>query len=210
MRERPYRTGATQLSDDQLILLDALFDLGAGVDLLRRGVFEVQWNFGYGHTLDDAALARNLLWLCGHGVLAAEGDGGRACYRMTPGGGELWSQERCPVWDRYCDHSSRTTPRGRTLMSVVAGAPAVRDHILDLWPESPPLRRRTAVFAEYRLVGWRPPAPGYVGLVTYEEPHQWTADEYLVWAERQRERRARLERERSWWRTVPELQRFVP
>jgi hypothetical protein len=210
MRERPYRTGVTWLTDDQLILLDALFDLRAGFGLLRRDSFEVQWNFGYAHALDDAALACNLRWLCEHGALAAEGDGDRACYQMTHSGGELWSRERCPVWERFCVDRYRTTPRGRTLLSVMATAPGVRDDFLKLWPEATPLRRRTAVFADHQLIEWRPPGRVYVGLATYEEPHQWTSAEYFVWAELQRERRARLERERSWWRNVLELQRFLP
>jgi hypothetical protein len=210
MRERPYRTGATWLSDDQLILLDVLFDLGARFGLLRRDVFEMQWNLGYAHSLEDTALVCNLRWLCEHGVLVAEGDGDRVCYRMTPAGGDLWSRERLPVWERYIHASYRTTSKGRWLMSVVAASPAVRDLTLELLPESPPLRRRIAVLAEYTLVAWRPPTPVYVGLATYEQRLQWNLAEHLVWAEQQRKRQARLERERSWWHNVTELQRFIP
>ena len=210
MRDRPYRTGATWLTDDQLILLDALFDLGAGFGLLRRNVFDVQWNFGYTHALDDDALACNLSWLCVRGVLNAEGEGDSVCYRMTSGGGKLWSRERCPIWARYCIARQRPTFQGRTLMTVVAATPEVRDNFLELQPDYPVDRRRTATLVDYRLVAWRPPARVYVGLAIYKECHRWTASESGVRAVQLHEWRAKLERERSWWRKVPELQRFIP
>jgi hypothetical protein len=47
-------------------------------------------------------------------------------------------------------------------------------------------------------------------LLAFEKPRGWTPAEYLVWAEQNRQHWNMLERERSWWRCVPELQRFVP
>lgn len=209
MHDRPYRTGATWLTDDQLVVLDVLFDLGAEFRLLRREQFEVQWNLGYVHALDDAALTCNLRWLCEHSVLEPERDGDRTWFRMTRSGGELWSRERCPVWERYCIERYTTTTRGRMQMSVMAVSAEVRDHFLALWPAYP-ARRKTAVIADRPLIEWHPFPRVYVGVAIYEERHQWTPAEYAVWAERRREHWDRLERERSWWRCVPELQRFVP
>jgi hypothetical protein len=190
-------------------LLDVLFNAGTSIRLLRRENFLGQWNFGYAHALDDAGLECNLRWLCEHGVLEPERDGEQMLYQMTSNGGELWSQERCPVWERYCTEWYTTTSRGRTRMSVLAVSPRVRDQFLALWPQYP-ARRRTATVVDRPLIGWRPFSQVYLGTATYEEPSQWTPAEYAVWAEQHRQHWAMLERERSWWRGVPELQRFVP
>jgi hypothetical protein len=199
----------TWLTDDQLILLDVLFDAGATLRLLRRENFLEQWNLGYAHGLDDAALECNMRWLCEHSVLEPQRDGDHTWLAMTRDGGELWSRERCPVWERYCTDRYTTTSRGRTQMSVMAVSPEVRDHFLSLWPQYP-ARRKTAVISDRPLIGWHPFPRVYVGVATYEERHQWTPSEYVVWAEQHRQHWAMLERERSWWRCVPELQRFVP
>ena len=64
--------------------------------------------------------------------------------------------------------------------------------------------------ADPGLIGWHPFPRVYVGLATYEDQHQWTLAEFPAWAARHREHWAMLDRVRSWWRSVPELQRFVP
>ena len=209
MRDRPYRTGKTWLTDDQLVLLDVLFDGGASLRFLRRENFLERLNLGYAHALDDPALECNIRWLCEHGVLEPHRRGGGTYFRMTRDGGELWSRERCPVWERYCTERYTTTSRGRALMSVMAVSPEVRDHFLVLWPMYP-ARRKTAVISYRRLIGWYPFPRVYVGIATYEERQKWTPAEYAVRAEQNRQHWAMLERERSWWRCVPELQRFLP
>ncbi len=209
MSNRPYRTGATWLTDDQLVLLDVLFNGGTSLRLLSRKNYLEQWNLGYTHKLNDASLECNIRWLCEHGVIERERDGEHTWFHMTPHGGELWSQERCPVWERYCMERYTTSSRGRTLMSVMAVTPEVRDHFLALWPQYA-ARRRTAVVTDRPLIGWHPFPQVYVGVASYEEPRRWTPAEYTVWAEQHRQHWAMLERERSWWRCVPELQLFVP
>jgi hypothetical protein len=209
MQDRPFRTYRTGLADEQLILLDVLFDVGASFELLREEGFQEQWNLVYSHGLDDRSLRSHLRWLSEHGALEIGSHSGRPLYRMTPAGGELWSQERCPVWERYCLDRYKTTSKGRTLMSVMAVSPHVRDSFLALWPLYP-ARRRAATITDPGLIRWHPFPRLYVGVATYHEPHEWTPDEYAVWVEQYRQHQAVLERERSWWRCVPELQRFVP
>jgi hypothetical protein len=209
MHDLPFRTNRTWLTDDQLILLDVLFNGSTLFQLLCREGFLEQWNLGYSHGLDDGELRCHLRWLCEHGVLVAEPRGDDIGFRMTVSGGELWSQERCPVWERYCMEYYSTTSRGRTRMSVLAVSPQVRDDFLALWPLYP-ARRRTATIPDRGLIGWRPFGQLFAGVATYEEQRRWTWDEYAVWVERWRQHQAVLERERSWWRFVPELQRFIP
>lgn len=209
MQVRPYRTGTTWLTDDQLVLLDVLFNIGIPLSHLGRADFLEGWNLGYAHTLDDDALTANVCWLCDQGVLDAEAHGTSTVLWMTPAGGELWSQERCPVWERYCTEQYRYTSQGKRLMTVLAVSSEVRDHFLSLWPEYP-ARRRTTVITNHSLLGWRPFPQLYVGMAVYEETERLTAAEFEDWQLRYRQHWAKLERERSWWRSVPELQRFVP
>jgi hypothetical protein len=210
MHNRPYRTGETWLSDDQLVLLDALFKgYKTAVRLLRRSSFNAQWALGYAHELDDTALKSNIRLLCEHGVLAIKHDCDETRLQITCEGGELWSRERCPVWERYCTDRYKTTLRGRTLMSVRAISPQMRDEFLDLCPQRP-ARCKTAVLGSCTLIHWRPATPIYVGVATYEEPCEWTPEEFTEWAEQERQHLTTVEQNRSWWRTIRELQRFVP
>lgn len=208
MSAQPFRTGATWLTDDQLILLDVLFDRGATIRLLRRGIFHEQWNLGYVHSLDDVELKNTLHLLCEHGVLKPLSISERVSFRMTRVGGEMWSLERCPDWTRYCTEQYRDLSGGRTLMTVMAASPVVRDHFLALWPKGP-ARRKTAVIADRPLIEWHPFPQLYVGLAIYEEQRQWTPTEFAAYSEWWHEHWNMLERERSWWRYVPELQKFV-
>jgi hypothetical protein len=208
MHDMPFRTGRTWLTDDQLILLDVMFARGTSFRLLCREGFLEQWNLGYKHHLSEPELHSNLRWLCEHGALEFEASGDQSVFRFTPAGGDLWSQERCPVWDRYCTECYRTTSQGRTMMTVCAVSPHIREEFLALWP-SAPARRRTATIADWGMIAWRPFSQVFVGVATYQEQHEWTPAEFAVWAQRDGQHQEAVENQRSWWRCVPELQRFV-
>jgi hypothetical protein len=208
MQNLPFRTQATWLSDNDLILLDALFDRPASIRFLRRKAFHAQYNLGYLHRYNDDELRLRLLYLSEQGILRPESWNNRTLFHMTAEGGSLWSQERCPVWDRFCTERYQETSSGRTLMTVIAISPTIRDDFLRIWPPTD-ARRRVATVSDYGLVPWHPFPILYVGLATYVEQRRWTWEEYTAFAEILREHRARLQRERSWWRFVPELQRFT-
>jgi hypothetical protein len=103
-------------------------------------------------------------------------------------------------------------------MSVIAVSAQVRDQFLSLEPFYP-ARRRTATVADRglslntlgadrALIGWHPFGQLFVGLATYyakDEEEGLPSQEFAAWLEYQ----AMVERERGWWRTVGELQRFV-
>jgi hypothetical protein len=211
MMHLPFRTNRTWLTDDQLILLDVLFDVAVSFKRLRAEDFGERWNVRYSHQLDDAQLQCALRWLCEHGVLEIERDAdGTAFHRMTAAGGALWSEERCPVWERYCTERYKTTSRGRTLMTVTAVSAEVRDHFLSLWSPNHG-RRRAVTISDGGLIRWHSFGQLFVGVTTYEGKNPWeatweTPQEFAAW----RERQAKIECERTWWRCVSELQRFVP
>jgi hypothetical protein len=207
MDQQPFRTGTTWLTDYQLVLLDVLFNVGVAFDSLRRDTFLEEWNLGYAHALDDAALASDLRRLCERGVLDTDAD--RPWFRMTAAGGELWSLERLPVWERFVTGRHRGTGRGHATQAVVAGSGAVRDDFLALFPH-PPVLVRTAVMDSPRLLDWRDFPRGYAGVVMYRTPPVLAGGaarrEMAEWPGRV----ARQERERTWWWDVRQLQRFVP
>ena len=211
----PFRTNSTWLDDGQLILLDVMFDGGAPFRLLRDKVFRPQWNLAYSHGLDDGQLESASCQGFAQASVAWQQESNTATIKWfllagtTLAGSALVCAERCPVWERYCYDRYRypAAPRERTLMSVVAVSPNVRDHFLDLWPPRQ-ARRRTAVIRNHRLIRWHPFEQLFVGLATYDERELMNA-EGNAWDEWRRWQRAKLQEERSWWRRVPELQRFV-
>ncbi|EDL56290.1 MULTISPECIES: hypothetical protein [Gimesia] len=208
MQKLPYRTDSTCLSDNDLILLDVLFDCDVRFQYLRQEVFCEQWNLGYSHDFDDDQLQDRLKWLCKRGVLEVGGNRNQPYFRITLKGDELWSEERCPIWDRFCTERYKTTSQKRTMMTVFAVSPQIRDDFLRLWPMYP-ARRRTATIADFGLVHRRSFPQLYVGVATYKEQYEWTPEEYFVYCKLDQEYRERLESERSWWRYVPELQKFI-
>jgi hypothetical protein len=216
MGTTPFRTNSTWLDDADLILLDAMLDRGTSFRLLRSVVFRPQWNLGYSHDLTDEQLRTRLRNLVDRGVLMAEHPPRGTVLRMTPEGGGLWSQERCPIWERFCCERYSETTSGRELMSVVAVSPQIRDDFLRLWPEcltrDSVRRRATSIhnIKNYELLNWKSFECYHVGLATYRVQREWTPGEFKVHRALYQEHLNRLEEERSWWRTVPELQRFTP
>ena len=211
----PFRSNSTWLDDVDLILLDALFDHRASFRLLRRVVFRSQWNLGYSHDLTDEQLRIRIQNLVDREVLLAEHRPQGSVLAMTPQGGGLWSDERCPDWKRFCSERYTETSCGRELMSVVAVSSEIRDEFLRLWTECPhrhSVRRRATSIRNVRnfdLVPWNSFDCYHVGLATYQVQKASSVDEYRSHRVLQQRHIHRLEQERSWWRTVAELQRFV-
>ena len=208
MTELPFRTNASSLTHSELTLLDILFDCRCEFRLLRDSVFKPQWNLPYSHNLDDVALRETLSSLCQRGILAADEDDSPHMFGMTAHGGEIWSSERCPKWDRFCMQRYTTTIRGRTMMTVIAVSSSVRNDFLRYWPMYPARKRKTTV-SDFGLVPWHPFGTLHVGVATYKEQREWTFDEYKVYIEQYELHQTQLDANRSWWRFVGELQQFV-
>lgn len=208
MTDLPYRTNASSLTDSELILLDVLFDCRCEFRLLRGSVFKPQWNLPYSHNLPDSQLRQTLTTLCQRGILSSTIEDRRELFAMTSDGGEVWSSERSPDWNRFCMERYTTTIRNRTMMTVVAVSAAIRDDFLHYWPMYP-ARRRTTVVSDFGFVPWRPFGVLHVGVATYKEQREWTPAEYAVYIEQFKQHQAVLYENRSWWRFVGELQRFL-
>jgi hypothetical protein len=209
MHELPYRTNSTWLSDDHLILLDAIFDHGAWEADLTQAAIGSLCNLPYSHNFSDDQLQQQLAELSGQHVITRHMNEHGPTVRITANGGDLWCRERTPIWDRFCTERYKTTLRGQTLMSVIAVSAEVRDTFLEIWPMYPARRRRT-VIRDFGLIKWHPFTQLHVGLATYDEPNSWSGDEYISHRKASSEHQALLRRERTWWRNVKELQRFMP
>ena len=200
-----YRTHTTGLSDDELLILDVMFDSYVTWPMLRRRHFTNQFN-AESHSLDDEHLVETLRRFVREDVIAPieHTFRGHRYIGLTPAGGGLWSRERCPVWECYAMSRIRESTTDRELLTVRAATAQIRDDYLRLVPDGP-ARRRTAVIKDDSLIYWRAFGMIHVGLATYVPKTRWTPEEY----QSQLAHRARCEAERTWWHTVAQMQRFM-
>jgi hypothetical protein len=207
----PFRTGATDLSQDNLLLLDVLFDGGAPIRLLRREGFVEQW-MSCPHNLDDSQLRAELRAMCDHGLLCPDANSrGEQCVVMTEHGGDLWSQERCPAWDRYLIDCYRETIQGVPYVSIKATSAAIAYDMLRFggpcgnWILDG-VRVRKFKIRNHHLIPWRSFPHLYVLVaMNYAESDSYFSDPTTY-----RQHLDGLAQQRTWWRSVRELQKFLP
>lgn len=204
-----FRTHSTELTEDELLILDVMFEYSVTYPMLRTCNFVPQFN-AQPHALDDESLKSTLVSFARRGITVVDDDvfQGDHYISISPKGGEFWASERQPKWERYCTDSYPATIRGRTIMSVKCTTSWVRDDFLRLQPEFP-ARTKSATIKDIGLIHWRDFGKLYIGLASYAEPRRWTPDEFDQWLPKHLDHIDRVEKERSWWRTVGELQRFV-
>ena len=203
-----FRSNSTSLSDNELLILDVIFDGGATPSMLRQQHFVEQWS-APSHSLSDDELKSTLRRLLKSDVLESRSHSSGRYVAMTPAGGKLWSAERCPVWNRYCTDRYPAVIRDRVIMSVTAVAASVRDDFLRLWPENRARLKRVTI-RDPGMIAWHPFPNVHVGLASYaDQPDSMSPDEYHLWVDKHRAHIERVESERTWWRTVRELQKFV-
>lgn len=177
--------------------------------MLRTCNFVPQFNTQT-HSLDDETLKAKLNKLKGRGITRGEDHKfrGHRYLSITPKGGELWAAERQRRWDRYCTETYSETRVGRTIMCVTCTTSWVRDDFVRLQPEYP-ARTRSATIDDLGLIHWRDFGTLYIGLASYVRPREWTPEEFDERLPKHLAPIQRVEKERSWWRTVNELQKFA-
>lgn len=199
MQNLPFRTGETWLTDGQLVLLDVMFEgFRISFPLLKSDHFSEQWNVNYSHDFSDEELLCNLHWLCEHGVIEMNMEENQSLFEITRAGGDLWSKERRPLWDRYCTARWKEGYTGRVFMSVIATSPGIRDDYLRLHQmESVGCRR--ASISDYGVIPWRRFPQLYVAVTRFDEQRRLCPEAY-----------ARLKSDCSWWTNTSNMQRFLP
>jgi hypothetical protein len=102
----PKRTGQTELSDDELLLFDFLFDTWVPFGALVRDAYIVHMNVRYSHRLEDNALRETLERLIASKLVTTwtikRPQHRSINYSLTAKGGRLWEKERQPDWNRFC------------------------------------------------------------------------------------------------------------
>lgn len=102
--ELPPRTNLTSLTNDELLLFDFLFDCSTPRKFLYRRNYSESMNCLYNHSLSDREVDDTMVRMESEGLVESHCRDVRygISYSLLPAGGELWEQERKPVWDRYC------------------------------------------------------------------------------------------------------------
>jgi hypothetical protein len=200
------RTNATSLSDDELTLLDVMFDCGVPYHMLRQCMFMDYFN-REPHNLDDVQLRNVIDRFCQQGILTSEsevvGNQNRVFFQLTGQGGALWESERTPIWEHYATDQYRGTRSGKTMISILA----VSENVLDtfwqfgtevgMWPNQR-VRIRRRRLANRPLISWKTFPEIFAGVAILEgrDPLQ-IVDGTL------------FDARRSFWRDVLELQKFL-
>ncbi|MBI5928626.1 MAG: hypothetical protein HY862_04915 [Chloroflexi bacterium] len=107
MKKQPSRTYATNLSDDELILLDALYAGSIEFAGLLAENFREATELDYVHHFSYEELVQVVDGMVGRGVMdllrmADDDEDEDIRVGLTGAGGGLWEQEREPDWQRYC------------------------------------------------------------------------------------------------------------
>lgn len=200
MSDTYWRTGETHLSDDELLLLDALFDKGGYWQMLRRDDFAKRHALPHSHTLDDNALQHTLARLREDALLQAyyapyDAPDYRQHWMLTPRGGALWQRERLPDWSRYCYATTyyddtRALWRVESPALATAQAFAQTAHALGMGAPSPQTLQHMEL-PQYQMLPWKsfPQVHrlfGARGATTFDDSAAYDAA-------------------LAWWRTVNEL-----
>ena len=203
----PSRSDETELTKDELLLLDFLFDGGAAIGLMQRDAYHAHMNIRYTHSLTDANLLRVLRSLVERGLLRAAPDDPntkRVVYWFTECGGAYWSRERMPVWERYC--TSFTGSDAPALLDVLCVEQAIGRDFLCAAQKTGYIR----ILDDIKQVQWKPLDPREL---IYWRPVDaaWQAKvqiqsevdpEWNRWDD--------LNAGRTWWNSIEELQSFLP
>jgi hypothetical protein len=198
----PLRTHATDLSDDELLLFDFMFDCKTPAHYLMAKAYPDHLNTPYTHGLSDAELeaALDALVACGLVVRSTSCVGAGWVFGLSPEGGGMWERERRPDWSLYVRDSAEFTDQETECVSIVS-------------PSQQTVRQFLTAASDCGL--WTP----------LDEPREdWTTDTDLVpWKELGLLARVRFaaaaerpltpdwksyEARRTWWSSISELHRL--
>ena len=208
-----FRTGSTELSDDDLLIMDALFDGGSLLKNLVQKWLGIQGNMP-NHSLSNNELTETLKrwvkfrWLTWERKTYSFYSRPARAYdviSLTSTGGAIWEQERQPIWERYCTDGYRGNNPNRTMLTVIALSESTRNDFVRYIPEKV-FRCSMHRLRDQGLLGWRNFESLYVSVLMIEQKNTCSFEEF----EQQRTRETEREYNRTWWRTVCELQRFHP
>ncbi len=208
MAKKLFRTFATSLTDDELTLLDVMFNSTAVPSMLRQCNIYAKF-LVKPHSLDNSALSETVQRFLREDILKQLDTTfrGQRYFAITEYGAALWSSERCPVWERYYVAREFAEVGDQTLVSVRAVSPEIRDEYLQIAHPNP-TRFKRATIRDNGLLNWKSFACLHVGLISYLEPKWNPTGDLAPWIQNRNAELARVERQRTWWRDIGELQKF--
>jgi hypothetical protein len=192
------RRYASSLTDDELILLDPMFDSPHRPRAFYHSNYQDLFNTPYCHCLSDSDVEAALVRLCGAGVVGYSN--GR--YALTADGGRLWEAERDPPWPMYCYEAEGHQDGGRLWdVEIVAVSREVGEQFLctaqryGRYPDvsmaslnwSP--MERSPIYWKQDLAAWHTRFPSQAG-------DQWDHDGFF--------------NAMQWWSSLTDLNRYLP
>ena len=200
------RTKETNLSEEELLILDVLFDGRDTFESLVRENYASWHNLPYSHNLETNVLRDLINRLAESGIINPHTSGfdNRIFYGLTTAGGKLWEAERVPNWEKYCTNYSTEDETGHWMLSVESPFIATAQAFMDcanhcgLYGFRQDERMTTTLIEEQpSTIYWKAfSTVCSMSVPTYALPDTNQVD----WHE--------YERRRSWWRDLAELAKF--
>lgn len=200
------RTNQTKLTDDELLILDVLFDRSDTFDSLVKENYASWHNLTYSHTLETDLLRELIDKLIQDRVITSytSDENQKVFYALTESGGKLWEVERVPDWERYCVDTSSPDENGNWIVSVESPSLTTAKAFIDCANDcslykfnQDDIRTTTRTQANISTIGWMTFATVCSIYVKADPlPKTNTTD----WKQ--------YERKRSWWRSLTELAKF--
>ena len=198
------RTNKTKLLEEELLILDVLFDSRDTFESLVKENYASWHNLPYSHNLETSFLREIIDKLINNDIIKSYPTGNKVFYALTETGGILWEAERAADWERYCIDSSTVEENGNGILSVespsITTAQAflvrARDCLLYKFNQDD---FETTTLSERRIstVEWRTfPTVYSLSVETYPLPEINVVD----WNQ--------YESKRTWWRSLTELGKF--
>lgn len=190
------RTGLTALTDDELVVCDAIWSRWTAEGFLLDPNQDEALVLPYRHGVAPERMPSFLNGLREQGIVEVKDSKGTRFLALTGLGGSLWEQERQPVWDAYCSDGSRLVDgvaslRIRAVRAEVAESFFRTATDAGLWIPKGEVQR--SVEEDAPIIPWK-----RWNLAVLTSP--------LVRISSRADWRL-YESRRTWWRTVPELLR---
>lgn len=200
------RTYKTNLTDEELLILDVLFDENDTFEALVKENYGSWHNLPYSHHLETGALQDLIDKLLGNEIIISHSSGpdNRIFYGLTEAGGKLWELERVPDWERYCIDSSAPDENEHWVLQVESSSITTARAFLDCASDcrlyrfhQDDIRIITLKNEKISTIDWRMfPTVCSISVPTDPLPNGNVTD----WNE--------YESRRTWWRDLRELAKF--
>lgn len=194
MNDFPIRSGATDLSDDELLIFDALWWIHVPLHFLYSSVYSLHNNVAYSHSMSDDQTDETVQKLLDRKLIRRHEDSSDA-FTLTELGGSLWETERSPNWRTHIsDNGSYNQKR----FSLVALDETIgRLYVAGMFAAGlivPTSQIKCRTIHDYWLTPWKrvPTAKLIRVSIRGHEPFQYT--NWNVY-----------EKSRVWWRDINEL-----